>query len=143
MTRLSSVLLVSALGFSFSGALPAVRADDAKKTPEQKAQEKKDADLKKAKDEMEKDLKSKKIDPVPALAFLDKLANQVGLDVPAAKSLTKKVMDKKIPWDQANAGSDDKLRASVDSKTNKIDTKKYTEAFTKWITDWKPADPKK
>jgi len=145
MKRTSALLLASALVFSSSGALRPARADDPKQTPEQKAADKKAKDLQKAKDDLKKSLESKKIDATPALNFLEKLANQVGLEVPAAVSLTKKILDKKIPWDQASAASDDKVRASVDTKTNKIDLKKFTDAFTKWITDWKApaADPKK
>lgn len=144
MQRISSFLLAAVIAFGASGYLP-VRADD-KKTPEQKAQEKKEKDLKKAHDDLEKELKSKKVEPSPALAMLDKLANQVGLDVNPSKDLVHKILNKKIPMEQASAAADDKLRSSVDSKTQKIDLKKFQADFTKWINEWKPekpADPQK
>lgn len=140
MNRLSSILLACALALSSAGALPTVRADE-KKTPEQAKAEKKDKELKKAREELEKELKAKKVDPAPALAFMDKLAGQVGLEVGPSKELTHKVISKKIPWDQANAAADTKLRDAVDTKTFKVDTKKFQAEFTKWIGEWKP-EPK-
>ncbi len=144
MKRISSFLLAGAIAFGASGFVP-VRADD-KKTPEQKAQEKKEKDLKKVHDDMEKELKAKKIEPAPALAMLDKLANQVGLDVNPSKDFVHKILGKKIPMEQASAAADDKYRSSVDPKTQKVDLKKFTSDFTKWINEWKaekPADPPK
>jgi hypothetical protein len=145
MRRIFAIAVLAALGFSFTTA----RADD-KKTPEQIKAEQKDKDLKKAHEDIEKDLKAKKIDPAPVLAFLDKLAMQVGLDVKPAKDYTYKVLNKKIPWADASAAVDDKIRNSVDAKTSKIDQKKFSDALTKWINEWKaekpadkPADPKK
>jgi hypothetical protein len=140
MRRLGAVLLVSALGFSAVGALP-VRADDKKKTPEEQKQEKKDKDLKKAKEDMEKELKGKKVDPAAPLAMLDKLATQVGLEVSAAKDLVHKILSKKIPWDQANSAADTKMRDAIDTKTFKVDAKKFQADYTKWIGEWK-AEPK-
>jgi hypothetical protein len=109
--------------------------------PDPKAEAKAKA-LQKAKDDMEKDLKAKKVDPVPALAAMDRFATQIGLEVKDATTLVKKIMSKKMPWDVANQGMDDKLRASVDTKTYKIDGKKFQTDFTKWLNEWKPEDKK-
>jgi hypothetical protein len=139
MRRLPLILVVFALGFSFTTK---VRADDAKKTPEQIKAEKKDKDLQKAKDDLEKELKPKKVDPEPAKRFLEKLAMQVGLEVADSKKMVHDIMGKKIPWDQASNASDEKVRAAVDTKTNKIDLKKFQTEFAKWISTWKPEPPK-
>jgi len=142
MSRLVAFFLVSALGFTCAGLSP-VRADDKKKDPEAAKQEKKDKDLKKAKEDMEKELKAKKVEPGPALGMMDKLAGQVGLEVGASKEFVHKILGKKIPWDQASSAADTKMRECVDTKTFKVDTKKFSEAFSKWISEWKPEAPAK
>jgi hypothetical protein len=133
-----SLLLATVLSLGF--AAPALRADE-KKTPEQVKAEKKEKELQKAKDDLEKSLKGKKADPAPALNMLDKLANQVGLEVGPSKDLVNKIISKKIPWDQANIGADTKMREAVDTKTFKVDAKKFQAEFAKWISEWKP-EPK-
>ncbi len=139
MRRLPSLLIALALGFSFGAT---VRADDAKKTPEQIKAEKKDKDLQKAKEDLEKELKAKKVDPEPAKRFLEKLAMQIGLEVTDSKKMVHDTLGKKIPWDQASVGADEKVRAAVDAKTNKIDLKKFQTEFAKWISAWKPEPAK-
>lgn len=134
-----TLLITAALAFAF--AAPVIRADDKKKDPEAAKAEKKEKELKKAKEDLEKELKGKKADPGPAVNMLEKLANQVGLDVGPSKELVHKILSKKIPWDQANVAADTKIREAVDSKTFKVDTKKFQSEFTKWIGEWK-AEPK-
>jgi hypothetical protein len=140
--RFSCALLV-ALSFVPLSVAP-VRADDPKLTPDQIKAQQKEKDLKKAHDDLDKEFKAKKVDPAylqMAHGFLDKMAQQVGLDVKPSVDLVHKVAAKKIPWGEANVNADEIIRASVDAKTSKIDLAKFTTAYNKWISGWKPPAP--
>ncbi len=139
------LLLALALGGVFVAPQRPARADDKKEKVDPKVAAKEKA-VKKAKEDLEKECKGKKLDPQPAISFFEKCVDQAGLEVPAAKDMVHKVMAKKIPWEQAATGLDEKMRGAVDEKTNKIDAKKVEKDFAKWVSEWKPEkkeDPKK